>query len=772
MQRRDLAAVLGAAFSLSLAGILFGGATRWSACIISAVAITIAFSHLTSRRFASSPGPLLALLLTAIGFTALQLLPLPEAIAEIIARPKLDLVRDNAGALGEASPSWVVSSFDPPATLVELGKLCGYLAFGWITTRLTSQRSNRPWLAAAVVAVALLVVTVAGVHHLLGIPELYGRFAIPAGISVASPVINPNHIASLCSMASVLALGLAVGWNGGGRVAAFGAALVLAAATLLTGSRGGAIGLAAGGLMLVILLIAQRRAGRSTDEQRGTPGRSILIGVVVTCVVLILGMIAAAGVATELRQTRLAEIEDAHSKYQIWSHSLDLIRDNHWLGVGRGGFESSYHRLAPVGDASFSHAENSFLQAVLDWGVPGAAALAFALLAFARQALRRWQHGPIEAAALAALAALAVHELADFSIELPVIALAAITAASLLAPARLVTTERSDGPGPRRGRMLARATALAVGMAIVGLAASPLGDPAPEDRAEINGSIEDRQRVATAAFQRHPSDALSAGRLAQALFDARDSRAVPVLNRALALRPRHAGLHHLAARMLTLSQRPQQARTEFALALEWAQDIEPILDDVLRIFPRAEDAARAFPLQVRQVWRLRNALTRRERDDVLLAYLDRMADVFPRSDVVQLARAQAALIVGNTSTALEAAQIAVRLKPSGQAVLALARARGRTGDVEGAMKALRDAPSDGSPFLRQEIAVELATHLRARGELPAARVVLLDAITSMTAHPAYEATLRRHLALVEDASGNPRQASWERQRADELSQPP
>lgn len=768
MQRRDFAAVVGTALSLSLAGVLFGGATRWTACIVSAVAIATAFSHVTSRRSASSPGPLLAVLLTAIAFTALQLLPLPEVIAEIIARPKLDLVRDNASALGESSPTWVVSSFDPPATLVELAKLCGYLAFAWSVTRLASQRGNRPWLATAVVGAALLVIMIASVHHLFGVHELYGRFEMPAGISVASPVVSPNHIASLCAMASVLSLGLAVGWVGGRRVASFGAALVLAAATLLTGSRGGAIGLASGGVMLVVLLIAQRRAGRTRDEQRATPVRALLIGVVVTCVVLLLGMIAAAGVATELRQTRLSELEDAHSKYQVWSHSLELIRDNHWLGVGRGGFESSYHRLAPVGDASFSHAENSFLQTILDWGVPGAAALAFALLAFARQALRRWQHGPLEAAALASLVTLAVHELADFSLELPIVALASIAVAALLAPARLATTERSD----RRRPTLARAAVLVVGAAVVGVAASPLGDPAPEDRAEIAGSTDDRRRAATAAFERHPSDALTAGRLAQALFDARDPRAVPVLNRALALRPRHSGLHHLAARMLTLSQRPQQARTEFALALEWAQDIEPILDDVLRSFPRAEDAARAFPLQVRQVWRLRNALRRRERDDVLFAYLERMAEVFPRNDVVQLARAQAALIVGDTRTALEAAHIAARLKPSGQAALALARSQGRTGNVEGAMRTLRDAPSDGSAFLRQEIAVELATHLRARGELPAAKAVLVDAIVAMTAHPAYEATLRRHLALVEDASGNPRQASWERQRADELSQPP
>jgi hypothetical protein len=47
MSRRDTAAVAGVAACLAFAGVMFGGATRYTACAISALALAAAFTHQT-----------------------------------------------------------------------------------------------------------------------------------------------------------------------------------------------------------------------------------------------------------------------------------------------------------------------------------------------------------------------------------------------------------------------------------------------------------------------------------------------------------------------------------------------------------------------------------------------------------------------------------------------------------------------------------------------------------------------------------------------------
>jgi hypothetical protein len=143
VRSRDRIAVAAVAVALGFAGVAFGGATRWAACLAALLAVGSALPHLTSRRTASRLSPLVVLVLIAVVGTALQLVPLPMAIAEIVAAEKLALVRDHARALGETPPIWTVASHDPPATLVELAKLIGYLGLAWGATRIAAQRRAR-----------------------------------------------------------------------------------------------------------------------------------------------------------------------------------------------------------------------------------------------------------------------------------------------------------------------------------------------------------------------------------------------------------------------------------------------------------------------------------------------------------------------------------------------------------------------------------------------------------------------------------------------------
>jgi hypothetical protein len=260
MRTRDRVALGAIAATLALAGVLVGGATRWAACVAALAAVGAAAVHLTSRR-TGRPGPLVALIGVALIATAAQLIPLPEAIATIVAQEKWALVRDRAAALGEAGPRWVVASQDPPATLVELAKLLGYLALAWSATRLASQRRARPWLAAAVVGAATLIAVIALGHRLVGATRLYGVFTMPNAEVVPAPLINENHLAGLTAMGSPAGARprapVARRPADGGVRRSVGARRYRAAH--VSRRRGGA----GAGVVVAAVLVAQQRAGSS-----------------------------------------------------------------------------------------------------------------------------------------------------------------------------------------------------------------------------------------------------------------------------------------------------------------------------------------------------------------------------------------------------------------------------------------------------------------------------------------------------------------------------
>lgn len=767
MRSRDRYALFATALALALTGALVGGSTRWAACLASALALVATLPHLTSRRTASRIGPLLTLLVVALAVTAIQLVALPEPLAAILATEKLTLIRDHTAALGQAAPTWVVSSYDPPATLVELAKLVGYAALAWGATRLAAQRRARPWLAAAAIGGATLVAVIALAHRLAGATHLYGVFASPIPDHPAAPLINDNHLASLCALVVPLALGLGLSWSGSRRALAFGAGLVLAAVGLLTASRGGAVGLVAGLAVATIVLVAQRRAGIVDDHRRAPVSVTVPALVVAACALTLFGLVAARDVAFELRHTGLDELSQPASKYQVWSASTQLIADNHWLGVGRGGFESAFTRLSPTGDVVYSHAENSYLQAVLDWGVPGALAIGLALLVLGRAVLRRWRHGPLEAGALGALAAIAVHDLADFSLEMPVVALTVIAIVAILTPAKLGTDEARQ-PVARRVLGL-RAGLCALAALVIVVAASPLGRGARDDRAGLPRA-ETRGAVSASldVLHRHPADGLAAGHAAAALYAARDPRAAAVIGRALYLQPDHPGLHLLAAHMLASSQRPRQAATEFALAIAGTIDAAPLIDDLLATIADPVIAARGLPDDPRQMWRVYGVLQARKRFDVGYAYAERLAQYQPARYEPQLHLAWAAYQLKQYDASLRAARAAHAIHPSVLTALALARAHQALGQLDDGIAALVTPPPADTNAQRAEVAGLLAALQGQRGDLGAARQTLATAADLLSGEPKLEADLRTALGDLEDRLGHPNQANWERKRASEL----
>lgn len=788
MRPRDRHAAILAAVTLGVGLGMLGSAPRWATCLTAALALATVLPQALSTRAAVHRSPLMWLFGLAAALTAVQLVPLPAAVVGVVAPARLEVAVDNAAALGRDPPGWLALSHDPPATAVELAKLAAYLAFAFVCTRLAGSTQGRRWLAHMVAIAGAAMAGLALVHHLLGLDTLLGiyRPETPASTYIA-PLLNENHLAGFLAFSVPLCLVLALLGHGVRRLAWLGAAVLAAGTALLTESRGGAVALVTGVVLTGVLLAVHRR--RHGERLTRPPARlSALVpaGVVAACGVVLLATFTAGGVRQELASTSAAELRAEDSKFGVWRAASQLVAENLWTGVGRGGFEPTFTRVHHSGVKTYSHVENEYLQALVDWGLPGAVGLALILAWVVLSARERWNRSPLEVGAASGLVALAAHNVVDFNVEMPGVALAVVAVAALLLPA---TTRRLPGDARRR-RVAARGAALAVGAVVVAVAASPFGRTAHADgdavAALLRASAEARPRgadtdsdphsdrvvaAAVAQLERHPSDYLIAGLAAEAYFRRRDPRAVDIMNRALALNPMHPGLHVLAARMLIAGGRRGQALIEFALALRHTLEPGAVLADLLRFFPDAEDAAKGLPALPERVPVMANRLVTMGRPDVALAYARRVSSEHPYDHELLLLVSRLALDRGEVKLALEAGEQAYERFDSAANALAYGRALRAAGRLDEALGVARTALDD--PRARAESWYEvrlyqlLADTQLALGQVRAARDSLRVAIGLSGGDHRMLADLYRRLASAEQALGRAAQAREARKLAEQ-----
>lgn len=756
--------LVGAAFAL-------GGWPRWAICLTSALAAAAAATSVTSQREMSRLSPLLAFVALAALLTLVQIVPLPAPVVEALSPGKLELTAANARSLGEAPPRWLSFSLDPPATLVELAKLAGHLAFAYAALRLAATPKGRRWLVTMVALVGTAMAVTAMAHRLTGADRVFGMYEprYPQTPYVA-PLLNKNHLAGLMALTAPLVIGLACTSQGRRRLAWIGAAAVCAAVALLAESRGGAVALLVSLVVVGGLVVAQRRRGaREVTTRRRSD--TIAIAITAGAGLVLLGALTAGALLRDLAGSRLGEIGSPNSKFAAWRAAAPVLEEYRWTGIGRGAFEAVATSALDSRDHVFTHVENEYLQAAVDWGFVGGGALGLVFVWLAMTAIRRGRAGPEEAGALAGVIGLAVANLTDFSLWMPGVAYPAIAVIATLVFVPLAT----DTARARHWWRPLRAAGIAMVAAAAALAASPLGRSA---RAETDELAASRRRSPTPEatlararriLARHPADYVAAAMTAEALFELRDRRAIAVANRALALHPTSGDLHRLAARMLLASQQPDQAGVEYALALRYAPR-EEILDEVLMAFPRDDDAVHALPLDPKMAYKWTNRLANRGRMSLALAYLNRYLAVYPE-DVRMLLHASAtALNAGQLDLAERAAERAHALDGGAAAIIALGNCRTARRQPDQAVSllaaALADTTRPQSRRDRFDLLVALAVAQRQTGSLDAARETLLTAMTVADRDQA--ADLHRKLAEIEAELGNEHQADWARERAGEL----
>ena len=455
------------------APLAFGAVYPWGIASLDLVVLLLALAwgaiqlHEGRLQWVSTPlnGPLLLFL----GVIALQLLPLPPALLRVISPHTYDLYQRTLSpwperdplplisptlAAAEAPPDashvmpsaagastlspWRPLSLYPHATVTALRQATAYALVYLIVVNTIQSRAQLGRLLLALLATGSVIAVLGLLQQASGTTKLYWWWQPLFGGAPFGPYVNRNHAAGYLAM--VIPIGLGWLWGqlgqrhhrivGGvwrqdlkklvsgrdGRQLLLVCALVnMAAALLVSASRGGIISVAVGLVFFILLVGLPRR-----PERR--------LGLVVLPLLLAGVLIYAVWLGVGPTIERFFQPEEGRPL--IWSGTLNLIGDYPLLGTGLGTYVASFRRHKPTLDAGLvDHAHNDYLELLAEMGTAGFLIVVGGLGWFGWRTFRRWsgRHDPeIRGLVLGGLAgglAIGVHSLVDFNLHIPANAL-------------------------------------------------------------------------------------------------------------------------------------------------------------------------------------------------------------------------------------------------------------------------------------------------------------------------------------------------------------
>ena len=376
---------------------------------------------------------------------ALQVLPLPEAVAAHLspARAAHDWPALHAAVLPAApagpaaGAAYSTLSIKPSRTLLGLA-----FAAGLVVLLLGAARAfgsvRATGFARGLMVLGVVVALAAIVQAAGGGPAVYGAWYPRKPGTPAAPFINPNHLAGWMLMA----LSLAVGYLGGGVARALRGAprdwrslagwlgsreaneivlagfavLVMALSVLVTRSVSGVFCLAAA------LGVSAAWAAR---RQVGWRRRALPAGLAVLSAAA-LAWAGAGAVGGEVAAT-WATAFDPGGRAGIWSDTLRIVRDFPLAGTGLNTYGIAMLAYQTHGaEAHAVEAHNDYLQLAAEGGLLLGLPALLAAGVFVREVRRRFRESGgdtrtwwLRAGAVTGIAAVALQELVDFSLQMP-----------------------------------------------------------------------------------------------------------------------------------------------------------------------------------------------------------------------------------------------------------------------------------------------------------------------------------------------------------------
>ena len=374
-----------------------------------------------------------------VGLIALQLLPLPDALARTLSPASLQLYEK----FGSSASSLHSISINRYATRQELLLLLAYLSVFIVIIGHYRTKKQLRSLVKTIFFTGCFLVLFALLQKATWNGRLYWFYPIDGYLLkskldyIWGPFIYRNNFACYLEMVVPFGLGMLIYTAPGrkssrtalpsNRIAAFiaspnfavftsyfAAVLIMTAALFATLSRGGITACVVSFVFFVWL----------TRKRSSLESRSLFIAMLALVIAAV--VVFAAWDRIENRFENAGYIDRA----TVWKDSLGIVRDYPLFGSGLGTFESAYLRYQSKGSSAlFDHAHNDYVEILTDTGVTGTALAGGAALLLFASLYRRWRAKRstyaqcIGAGGLSAAAALAAHSFTDFNLRLPATAL-------------------------------------------------------------------------------------------------------------------------------------------------------------------------------------------------------------------------------------------------------------------------------------------------------------------------------------------------------------
>ena len=579
-----------------------GGVFPWAEWTALAALVVASALHMYHRARAGKPalfspvvlGGLIALLLVL-----LSAVPLPHALVGLLSPLSGAAQADLARTAGHA-PGWVPLSLDAVSSLGVARRVALYVLVFVLAVPLGRKPDLLRKAARSVAGLGLAFVGVAGLNLLSGDGSILGLYRPQAPLYAgASALVNPNHAAALLGLTLPVTAGLFVTGSGLRSLVAWGGAALAQLALLLLTPSGNAL-VAPFFLALLFLFFAARR--RLLLSRHGTSAASARAAVLLGLGAL-LGLVVIQSAFEPLQTTVLEAAR--FDKLATIRHALELVPRAAFTGFGPGAFLFGFGAYGPPFSVALTQPESLPVQALLDFGVPGALAVTALPLAGLVAVVRRAHVDLLRVGLAVALLGFVVHDLADFAVDLPA------TGAAFFLVFGLAVGAADTGTGRlalRRVRMRWM-VALCGAVALAGVAGGWLGEQALPRRQLLQWKAEPGQAppvpltAVVGAGRFFPLDGRVWLRVGQHLrAGGRDDEGLRWLEYAARVMPQSANVQETLARALgPLDPSRHDALLAAIVQRFWNEEharaqapaADFVIDEILRE-PRLRDAPRAL----------------------------------------------------------------------------------------------------------------------------------------------------------------------------------
>lgn len=269
-------------------------------------------------------------------------------------------------------------------------------------------------------------------QYVLSPTKIYGIYETTHAAQSFGSFVNRHNFAAFMEMAISVPLGLfftgAVAREK--RLIYLTAIGLMGVALILSGSRGGLISL----LAAIFFLAFLTSKAKDTSQIVLKTGLAVLL-----VVVIVVGSIFVGGESSVTRFAETAASEDfTANRWQIWSVTIEVIKNNLPFGAGIGAFAAAYTPYdTSDGTNRVEQAHNDYLQVLADAGIIGLILASFFIIKLFQTGLKHiktenlFRRG-VALGSLAGCFAVLVHSLFDFVLHTTAITLMFLTLVSLV----------------------------------------------------------------------------------------------------------------------------------------------------------------------------------------------------------------------------------------------------------------------------------------------------------------------------------------------------